>query len=212
MDNFPGRENILVSQGGVECVIGDPGARLPVTIEGIRLGTEAVPVTITGPALYGRRTASPNKLVPFQNGGAITDPGNTTNAVVDVPNADAVKFRVGDLATFVDVSTGLVSSEALTIDIISAADGGTGGAGFAKITFTAETWSTAPEAADILVVSDGGQLSANAVIVLEDIVFDGVKDIPSAAFINGQFRKSVIGGTTYFIQADNQVVQLVAID
>ena len=210
MSEFPGQTNILVSQGGKECVIGTPGARLPVTIDGARVGATAVPVVISGPALFGRRTASPNKLVPFQSGGVIADPSNTTNATVDVPNADAVKFRVGDLITFVDVSTGLLSTETLTLDIIGAAD--SGGAGETLLTFTAETWTTAPEAADILVVADGSQLSSNAVVVLEDITLDGGDDVPSAAFINGQFKKSVIGGTTYFIQSENQVVQLVAID
>lgn len=210
MEKYPGVNNILVSQGGVECVIGDPGARIPCTIDGARLGAENAKVTIQGPALFGRRTASPNKIVPFQNGGVIADPTNTTDATVDVPDADAVRFRVGDLVTFVDVSTGLLSSEQLTVDIIGAA--GSGGAGETLITFTAETWSTPPEAADILVVADGSELSVQAVMILEDIEFDGSTDVASSGFINGQFVKSAIKRDDYFIQSENQVLQLVAID
>jgi hypothetical protein len=210
MENYPGMTNVLTSQGGVECVIGDPGARLPVTIDGARLGSASAKVTIDGPALYGRRTASPNKLVPFQSGGVISDPTNTTNATVDIPDADAVRFVVGDVVTFIDTSTGLLSSESLTLDIIGAA--GSGGAGVTLLTFTAETWSTPPEAADILVVADGTELSVQAVLILEDIEFDGSTDVASSAFINGQFVSAAVKRRDYFIQSENQVLQMVAID
>ena len=209
-DKFPSRESILVSQGGVECVIGDPGSRIPVTIDGARVGASDAKITIAGPALYGRRTASPNKVVPFQNGGVISDPTNTTDATVDVPDADAVKFQVGDLVTYVDVSTGILYTESLTLDIIGAA--GSGGAGVTLLTFTGETWTAAPEAADILVVADGSELSINAVVVLESVEFDGSTEFTAAAFINGQFVKAAVNGDDYFIQSENQVLQLVAVD
>ena len=210
METYPAVNTILTSQGGVECVIGDPGQRLPVTIDGARLGASDAKITIQGPALYGRRTASPNKVVPFQSGGVIADPTNSTNATVDVPDADAVRFNVGDLVTFIDVSTGLLSTEQLTVDIIG--DAGSGGAGETLITFTGEVWSTPPEAADILVVADGSELSTQAVVVLEDIEFDGSTDVASSAFINGSFVKSAVNRDDYFIQSENQVVQLVVID
>ena len=210
MENFPGVNNILTSQGGVECVIGDPGSRIPATIDGSRLGASAAKVTINGPALFGRRTASPNKLVPFQNGAVISDPTNSTNATVDVPDADAVRFNVGDLATFIDVTDGSIYSEQLTIDIIGAA--GSGGTGVTLITFTGEVWSAPPVATDILVVADGSELSAQAVLVLEDIEFDGETDIAVSPFINGQFIASVVKRQEYFVQSENQVLQMVAID
>lgn len=210
MEGYPSTNRVRVNQGGVECVIGTPGARIPVTIDGSRLGAAAAKVTIQGPALYGRRADSPNKAVPFMNSGVISDPTNTTNATVDIPDADAARFKVGDVVTFYDVTAGAMSAESLTLDVIGAA--GSGGAGVTLLTFTAEVWSTPPEAADLLVVADGAQLSVNAVVILEDVEFDGSTDIPSSAFINGQFVKSVVGRTTYFVQSENQVVQLVAID
>ena len=208
--DYPAQTNILTNQGGVECIIGTPGARIPTTIAGDRLGASDAKVTVRGPALYGRRTASPHKIVPFQNGGVISDPTNTTNATVDVPDADAVKFAVGDLVTFIDVTDGSLYSEQLTIDIIGAA--GSGGTGVTLITFTGEVWSAPPVATDILVVADGSQLSANAVIVLDDIEFDGSTEGGFSAFINGQFDKAAVNGDEYFTQADNQPLQLVAVD
>ena len=86
------------------------------------------------------------------------------------------------------------------------------GAGVTLLTFTAETWSTPPEAADLLVVVDGAQLSVNAVVILEDIEFDGSTDIASAGFINGQFVAAAVKRRDYFVQSENQVLQMVEID
>ena len=196
------------SQGGAEAMINqEPG--IPITIEGTRLGTVAAPVTLTGPRLYARRTASPYKALPLVNGTAIINPTNTTNATVDIADADAVKFRVGDLLTFYDVSTGLLSTETKTLDIIGAA--GSGGTGETLLTFTGEVWSTPPVATDILVVADGAELSANVVLVQEDITFDGVNDIPSVGILDGTFNKGKVNNTTYFDNSKRQSLILINI-
>ena len=199
---FPKTSHVYTNQGGVECMIGERGKSIPITIDGVRRDS-----TITGPSLFARRTASPYKAVPFMNNAVIANPTNVTNATVDVPDADAVKFKVGDVVTFYDVSAGAMSAESLTLDIIGAA--GSGGAGETLLTFTGEVWTTPPVATDLLVVADGAQLSANVVVVLEDIECDGVDDISAAGFINGSFVKGAVENRTYFVQADNQNIQLV---
>lgn len=207
MGSYPGVGTPYVNQGGAEAQIGDDALAIPMTIDGARLGTALANVTVKGPSLFGRRTAAPNKLVPLVNGTAIINPTNTTNATVDIADADAVKYRVGDLLTFYDVSTGLFSAETKTLDIIGAA--GSGGTGETLLTFTGEVWTTPPVATDILVVADGAQLSANAVLINEDVVFDGSTDKGTKGYIKGTFQKSKVGNTTYFTQADNQVLKLV---
>jgi len=204
---YPSVSKIFTNQGGKECMIGERGRSIAITIEGNRTGTAAVPVTIKGPSLFARRTASPYKAVPLMNNAVIANPTNTTNATVDVPDAMAAKFKVGDSASYYDVSAvGMYTGAALAISAIGAA--GSGGAGETLVTFTG-TWTTAPVASDLLVVADGAQLSKNAVVVLEDVTLDGVNDVPAAGFIDGAFVKGSVENTTYFVQADNQLLKLV---
>lgn len=200
---YPKVSHVYTNQGGVECMIGERGKAVPITIDGTRYSG-----TIAGPSLFARRTASPFKAVPLMHSAVISDPTNTTNATVDIPDADTVKFKVGDKLTYYDVTAGgLYSGAALTLDAIGAA--GSGGTGVTLLTFTGETWTTPPDAGDLLVVADGAQLSKNAVMVLEDVVFDGTNDIGCAGFINGSFVASAVQNKTYFVQADNQNIQLV---
>lgn len=208
MSLYPGVTVPFANQGGAEAMIGE-GKAIPITIDGARLGASSAKVKVIGPSLYARRTASPYKAVPFLNNAVIANPTNTTNATVDIPDADAVKFGVGDLVTFYDVSAGAMSTESKTLDIIGAA--GSGGAGETLLTFTGEVWTTPPVATDLLVVKDGAELSKNVVAVLEDVEFDGSTAFASAGYIEGTFIKSKVGNTTYFVQADNQNVQLVDI-
>lgn len=203
----PKVSHVYTNQGGVECMIGERGNAIPITIDGARYSG-----TITGPSLFARRTDSPHKAVPLMHSTTIEAATNITNATLDIPDADAVKFAVGDKLTYYDASAGaLYSGAALTLDVIGAA--GSGGEGLTLLTFTGETWTTPPEGdgTDLLVVADGAQLSKNAVVVLEDIVLDGSNDVHAAGFINGSFVKSAVQNKTYFVQADNQNIQLVDI-
>jgi len=202
MSEYPGVSTPLVEQGSDEAQIGERGTAIPITIDGSRLGASGAKVTLKAPYLYARRSTSPFKAVPYLNSTPIINPTNTTNATVDIADADAVKFAVGDVVTFYDVSTGLLSAEGLTIDIIGAA--GSGGTGETLITFTGETWSTPPVATDLLVVQDGAQLSANAVLVQKDLTFDGSTDFAASGYVKGTFLKSKVNNATYFAQASNQ--------
>lgn len=206
MSKVPGVSSIFTNRGGVECMIGEPADGIPITIDGSRLGSASANVTFKGPALYARRTASPYKAVPFTNGTAIVNPTNTTNATIDVADADAVKFRVADSVRFFKISAGALDAQTKVISAIGAA--GSGGAGYTRITLTG-VWTTPPVASDILVVGDGAELSANAVVVLEDVVFDGDTDVLTAGFIEGAFLASAVQNATYFIASENQRINLV---
>jgi len=206
MAQNPKVSTVYVNQGGVECMIGERGAAIPVTIDGVRLGSSSAKVTVKGPSFFARRTASPYKAVPFTNGSLVINPTNTTNATIDVADADAVKFRVADSVTYYDVSVRALHTESKVISAIGAA--GSGGAGETLVTLTG-VWTTPPVASDFLTVADGAQLSKNVVIVLEDIEFNGATDFSVAGFISGAFVKSVMENRTYFVQADNQQIQLV---
>ena len=209
MSKVPGVSSIYATQGGVECMIGEPGDAIPITIDGARLGSTAANITFKGPALYARRTASPYKAVPFMNSAAISAATNVTNATVTIPDADAVRFRVGDACTYYTIATGVIyATETRVISAIGAA--GSGGAGLTTITFTG-VWTTAPAATNLLVVADGAQLSANVVVVLEDVVFDGATDALTAGYIEGAFLASAVQNAAYFVAANNQRINLVTI-
>lgn len=196
-----------VNQGGAEATL-VAGDGLPITIDGTRLGSSTSKTKITAPYLYARATASPYKARPFLLNAAIADPTNVTNATVDIPDADAVKFKVGDSCTYYDVSAGGLHTETKAISAIGAT--GSGGAGQTTITFTG-VWTTAPVATDLLCVADGTQLSANVVVVLEDVEFDGTNDALATGYINGGYKKSLVNNTTYFDNTKAPNIQLVDI-
>jgi hypothetical protein len=196
----PGISIPFVSQERMACVLSEL-VGIPITIyAGARIVT-----TIRGPYLYARSTTSPYYARPFSMDTVIANPTNTTNATVDIPDADAIKFAVGDSCTYYDVSAaGLYTGAAKVISAIGVA--GSGGTGETLITFTG-VWTTAPVATDLLVVSDGTQLSKNACVVMEDIKFDGSSYFNTVGYIRGEFVAGLVNGTTYFVQADNQVLQ-----
>lgn len=194
-----------VNQGGAEATL-VAGDGISITIDGTRLGSSTSKTKITAPYLYARATASPYKARPFLLNAAIAAPTNTTNATVNIPDADAVKFKVGDSCTYYNVSTGGFSTETKVISAIGAA--GSGGAGQTTITFTG-VWTTAPVAGNLLCVADGTQLSANVVVVLEDVAFDGTNDALATGYINGVYNKSLVNNTTYFDNTKAPNIQLV---
>lgn len=199
----PGMNVLHVNQGDRESMIGHDGQALPITIDGSRLGSAAAKVKVTGPHLYARATAAPYKARPFMQRAVISDPTNTTNATIDVPDADAKKFKVGDSVTYVNESTGAIHTESKVISAIGAA--GSGGAGLTLVTLTG-VWTTPPIANRLLVVADGTQLSRNAMVVTEDIEFDGSSDFLSHGFIKGTFQTGKVENTTYFVQDENQIL------
>lgn len=211
---YPKMEVPFQSQGGKEGMIGDDHVAIPVTVDGAsgRYGvSSADKETIAGPVLYARQTASPYKAMPFFSYGVMTDITNVTDFVCDVPDAYAKRFAVGDLVKFYDVSAGGLDTGALTsltIDVISAAGGGTGGAGYTKITCTAEVFTNTPATNDLLVLADGTELSKNVVVISDDIDFDGSSDFAQNAYIKGAWIKGQVERTTYFVEADNQNIQL----
>lgn len=211
MGKFPGVTTPFVNQGGVAAALTDENlVGEPITINGARLGSASAKATVKGAHLYARETAAPYKARPFMQTAVISDPTNTTNATVDIPDADAVKFKVGDKVTFYDVSGGALSSEQLTLDVIGAA--GSGGAGVTLLTFTGETWTTPPEADDLLVVADGTELSQNAIVVLEDVEFDGSTDKPATGYVSGVFNRAKVANLDRFDNTKAQNIQLLNVD
>lgn len=217
MEQYPGVTTPYVNQGGEDAMIGDPGAAIPITVDGSseRYGTSSADTEIArGPHLFARKTASPYDAMPFFSNAVMTDITNSTNFVCDVPDALAKRFKVGDLVKFYDVSESEVDAGALTsltIDIVSVAGGGTAGAGFTKITCTGEVFTNTPATSDLLVLADGTELSANALVNLDTTEFDGSTEFGGKGFINGTFNIAKVNNTDYFVQADNQALQLISV-
>lgn len=214
MSKYPGMTAPFVNQGGREGFIGSGHGSVPITIDGAsgRYGTDTAAVeNVEGPSLWARKTASPYKALPFFSSAAATSITNTTNFVCDVPDAYAKRFKVGDLVTFYDVSAGALDTGAvnsITVDAVGAAGSGTGGTGFTLVTCTGETFTNTPAASDLLVLADGTQLSANVVVVAGDVEMDGSTDFGETGYINGAFNKGVVKNAAYFVEADNQNIQL----
>lgn len=82
---------------------------------------------------------------------AIENPTNTTNATVQVADADAAKFKAGDVVTYYDVSANTLHSETKAIASVGAA--GSGGTGKTLITFSG-VWTVPPAVNDHLVRTD----------------------------------------------------------
>jgi hypothetical protein len=196
----------FVNQGSKEAMMTSGGDAITMTINGSRVGSTTSTVTLTGPRLYARTTASPYQARPFMLNTPIINPTNTTNATVDIADADAGYFEVGDACTFYDVSAGALSTETKVISAIGAA--GSGGTGETLITFTG-VWTTPPVATDRLCVADGTELSANAVVVLDDIEFDGSSNFLVNGYINGVFKAGKVNNTTYFDNTKAPNIQFV---
>jgi hypothetical protein len=81
---------------------------------------------------------------------AIGTPTNTTNASVTVPDTDAVKFKVGNVVTYYDLSASAIHNETQTVEAVGAS--GSGGMGKTLITLSG-VWTTPPTPNDFLMVS-----------------------------------------------------------
>jgi hypothetical protein len=89
----------------------------------------------------------------------------------------------------------LYSTENPVISAIGAA--GSKSAGQTLITLTG-VWTTPPSANDLLMVVDGTEQSARVMVVLEDIVFDGVTVYESTGFYDIDLNKANVNNITYF--------------
>lgn len=201
----------FVNQGGKESVIGMAGRSLPMVLLGDRIGTATSKVVVTAPRLYARQTAVPHKGRPFMENADITSPTNSINATIDIPDADAVKFRNSDVCTFYDVSASDLSTETLTLNASTGVGAaGSGGAGLTLLTFVG-VWTAAPAANDLLAVADGTELSANAVMVLEEIEYDGSTEFQTPAFIDGAYNKAEVENTERFDSTKNSAIELMEV-
>jgi hypothetical protein len=81
----------------------------------------------------------------------IENPTNITNATVEVPDSDAVLFKIGDVVTYFDVDANAPHTETKTISSMGAA--GSGDVGKTLITLSG-VWATPPVADDLLVKAD----------------------------------------------------------
>lgn len=196
----------FVNQGGKEAVIGMPGRSVPMVLLGDRIGTSTSKVKVTAPRLYARQTATPFKGRPFMETATVNAITNTTNATADVDDADAILFRSSDLVNFYDISASGLAAQALVINTVGAA--GSGGAGQTLITFTG-VFGTAPVTGDFLVVVDGTELSKNAVMVLEEIEYDGSTEFQTPGFIDGAYNKAEVENTARFDATKNSAIELI---
>lgn len=89
---------------------------------------------------------------------AIENPTNVINATVEVPDAGAVMFKVGDVVTYYDVDADALHNETKTISSVGAV--GSGGAGKTLITLSG-VWTTLPVADELLVKTDRNYNRAN---------------------------------------------------
>jgi len=196
----------FVNQGGKESVIGRPGRSIPMTLLGDRIGTATSKEKVTAPRLYARLTASPFKARPFMENAVISAITNSINATANIPDADAIKFKNGDNCNFYDVSANGLAGESLPINTVGAA--GSGGAGLTLITFTG-VFGTPPIANDFMVVADGSELSKNAVVVLEEIEYDGSTEFQTPGFIDGAYNKAEVENVSRFDATKNSAIELI---
>jgi len=159
--------------------------------------------------------ASKYNYAPFIPPAVITDVTNSTNFIVDIPNAYRQFFKVGDNVSVLDVSVGTgvtafidddedtadpSSMDGVTIDIISAEDGGTGGSGFTKITCTTDEVGSSFTAAagDVLVLTKYA-MSDRLVLVEEPILFTADSSAITVAgiFTADRIDQNYIWNATY---------------
>lgn len=130
--------------------------------------------------LYGYTTVRP----------AIGNPTNTTNATLDIPDADAATFQAGEVCTYFDISANAVHTETKTIAAIG--DAGSGGAGRTTITLSG-IWVTPPVAGDHLFFDALAMLkSAKALSRRLGVTYKEIVEIVQTGFVNPTLANLVI--------------------
>jgi len=120
----------------------------------------------------------------------IQSPTNTGDATLSVPNSDAEKLVPGLLCTFFDTSANALAGETRAIAAIGAAD--SGGAGRTTITLSG-TWTTPPDAGDLLVCAVPAMLkSAKALSRRLGVSYKEIAEIVQTGFVSPELQKLVI--------------------
>lgn len=120
----------------------------------------------------------------------IDAPSNASNATVNVANAAADLFRVGNSCSYYEEATGLLlrSGENREISAIGAKD--SGGPGKAMITFVG-IWVTPPKAGDILVLANVPELLSFAKTLSRrlGVTYKELVEIVQTGFVNPKLAK-----------------------
>lgn len=196
-----GPTNLVIGQVGIDPYIGDPGPRKSITIDGDAQGFGGD--TIPARTLYNKQNDGNGKYAPRFVNGLISVVNNTTNFTCDVPNALRAFLAVGDKVRYYDASAEALSADSITIDVISAEDGGDGGAGYTKITCTGEVFTAAPvTGTDLLVLSDGTEDDSDIVLVDEEVdLSDSVDKVVPAAY-ECVLKQSCVNRVDYITKSD----------
>lgn len=195
-----GPTNKAVGGAGFDPYVGSEiPKRKSITIDGDAEGFAAT--VIAGRTLYNKLTDG--KYAPRFVNAVMTQITNSTNFVCDVPDAMRSFLIVGDKIKWYDVSAAALSADSITIDIISALGGGTGGAGYTKITCTGEVFAATPvTGTDLLVLADGSELDSDLVLVDEDVdLADSADKVVSASYCC-TLKKSLLNRADYINKAD----------
>jgi len=175
----------------------------PVTIDYDRWNAKTEKNT-----LFGQQTATPGKYAPFMLAPVMSAYTAETPSCV-IPVADTGKFAVGDTVNWYDVS--LSAKDTGADKEIADIDTATG-----EVTLN-EAFDNAPTAeSDLLMLCDGTELSADVVIVEEEIDFSSTRkpealeaDIITAVIYKGRVDINLINRTTYL---DTQRIQRIIFD
>ena len=165
--------------------------RIPITID--RSGQRKTS-TVKGPCLYGRLTASPGEYAPFFVTALLASQAaaGQKNIVLATTGDDTIaNFKAGDTIMIMDDN----AYEAHTIDTATVSTN--------TIAVTVNLTNTYTTAANAKVyLTNGTELSADAVIVDEDIDFSETSDVIVSGYQKGTFDETKIYRKTNFVKAD----------
>ena len=174
-------------------------SRRTITIDGDAEGFAGT--VVPERTLYNKLSAT-DKYVPRFVNGAMLQITNSTNFICDIPNAMRGYFIATDKVKWYDISAAALSADSITVDAVSALDGGTGGAGYTKITCTAEVFLSTPVSGDLLVLADGSEIDSDVVLVDEEVsLADSVDKIVSASY-SCTIKASLVNRVDYINKAN----------
>ncbi len=186
----------VVGKIGINPYVSIPRRKLNITINGDAEGWAGA--VIPERTLYNKLLDGIGKYAPRMMNGLISKQSNSTNFICDVPNALRAYLATGDLVRYYDASAEALSADSITIDAISAEDGGDLGTGYTKITCTGEVFTAAPlTGADYLVLSDGSEEDADMVLVDEEVDLSDSLDKVVSGSDGCVVKKSLINRTDF---------------
>jgi len=157
------------------------------------------------------------KYMPFIPAAVITTVTNTTNFICDIKNEYKQFFKVADTVVVLDVSDDtyatFIDEEAagtytgITIDAISAKDGGAGGTGYTLITCTGQVldagWTAA--AGDILCLSEFSYLGGKELVLTDHAIIcdgEGGEINAAAIYIADRIIASQVWNSKYVLRTE----------